>query len=280
MRKALSFVVVAALGAGVGFSSAQYVAAADAPQQTSDREAANKPPEFPAGFQLKNVGDLNDIRGEFGNIANKAVEKDKFGSFLHELTDQDRERMKDFKQQDYTTLNGVIAQFRKDWKAKYGHDFDIENQTQVYGDQFTIVQGVVTDPAVALANWPVQPAASSAAHTQTDQARLAGSEQQKADAAGDANLGKGREVAIARIPGGEGMHAITASLIHEHPDHWRFDIPNNINSQEIHTQLQNHLTYLDQHKDQWPADENAAYRDVTRHVVAAIYNVNVPQESK
>ena len=275
MRKAIGFVITAALGAGVGLSSAQFVAAADNSQRSSARESAQL--QFPAGFQLKDVGDLNDIRGEFGNITNKAVTKHDFGSFLGELTAQDHSRMKDYKQQDFTTLDGVIDQFRKDWQAKYGHDFDIKDQTKVYGDQFTIVQGVVTDPAVALANWPVQASPKSEARTDTDQARLAGSQQNRTDAADQAKLDKGREVAIARVPDSHGLPEVTASLIHEKPDHWRFDIPNNINSQEIHTQLQNHLTYLSQHKDQWPADENEAYRQVTHHVVAAIYNVNAPQ---
>jgi len=161
MRRPFSFVIAAALGAGVGFSSAQFVVAADTPQRSAARESAQL--QFPAGFQLKDVGDLNDIRGEFGNIANKAVTKHDFGSFLGELTAQDNDRMKDYKQQDFKTLDGVIDQFRKDWQAKYGHDFDIKDQTKVYGEQFTVVQGVVTDPAVALANWPVQPSAKSEA---------------------------------------------------------------------------------------------------------------------
>ena len=280
MRKAFSWTVAAALGVGIGFTSAQFVSAADEAQRTSARESENKAPEFPAGFQLKDVGDLNDIRGELGNVANKAVTKDDFGSLLSELTAQDKDRMKDYKQQDFKTLDGVIDQFRKDWQAKYGHDFNIKDQTQVYGDQFKIIQGVVTDPAVALANWPVQSTAKSEARTGTDQARLAGSEQNREGAANDAKLDKGREVAMVRIPASHGLPAVTASMIHEKPDHWRFDIPNNINSQEIHTQLQNHLTYLDQHKDMWPADENDAYRDVTHHVVAALYNVNAPQSGQ
>lgn len=277
MRKTLAFVVATSLGAGIGLISPPSALGAD-DARTSARDAANRTPEFPAGFQLKDVGQLDNVRREQGNVTNKAVTKEDFGSLLSELTAQDKDRMKDYKDQDFKTLDGVIDQFRKDWQAKYGHDFDIKDATQVYGDQFTIVQGVVTDPAVALANWPVQSSAKGEARTGTDQARLAGSEQNRNDAADQAKLDKGREVAILRIPESHGMPAVTASLIKEVPSHWRFDIPNNINSQEIHTQLQNHLTYLDQHKEMWPADENDAYREVTHHVVASLYNIN-PRQS-
>ena len=280
MRKAIRLFVAAALGSGIGLMSASLAPGADDARETNARESENKPPEFPAGFQLKDVGQLDNIRGELGNVTNKAVTKGDFGSLLSELTAQDKDRMKDYKDQDFKTLDGVIDQFRKDWQAKYGHDFDIKDPAQVYGDQFTIVQGVVTDPAVALANWPVQPSAKSEARTETDRARLAGADQNREDAANNAKLDKGREVAIVRIPASHGLPAINASMIKELPSHWRFDIPNNINSQEIHTQLQNHLTYLDQHKDMWPADENDAYRAVTHHVVASLYNVNAPQSGQ
>ena len=267
MRKAIGLALAAALGIGVGFTGAQLAGAPEDARATSEQQ--NQPPQFPPGFQLKDVGDLNDIRGEFGNVTNKAVTKDNFGSLLAELATPDRDRMKDYKDQDFKTLDGVIEQFRNDWKSKYGHDFDIKDAGQVYGDQFTIVQGVVTDPAMAVANWPVPATA--------DQARLASGRQGRTGDPDAEKLEKGREVAIARIPASHGMPAITASLIHEKPDHWRFSVPRDVNSQQIHTQLQNHLTYLDQHKSEWPADENDAYREVTHHVVASLYNVNMPQ---
>jgi hypothetical protein len=57
-------------------------------------------------------------------------------------------------------------------------------------------------------------------------------------------------------------------------------LPPSQTARQIHTQLQNQLTYFSQKSDQWPADENMAYRVAAHHVFMALYNVSSPEEGR
>jgi len=88
---------------------------------------------------------------------------------------------------------------------------------------------------------------------------------------GDTNRDPGRNVAAAVIPASHGMPEIAVPLIHEMPDSWRIDLPDNVDGAKLHDSLLKHLTMVDEHKDQWPSDVNEAYRMVTHHVMAALF---------
>jgi hypothetical protein len=175
--------------------------------------------------------------------------------------------MKDWKNQDFKTLDGVIRQIKKDWNAKYGHDFDIGKPKDLWTDNYTIVQGVVTDANVAAANFPVpaianREGAQAAAHTEVGQAQQVLAK----------DLQDSRGVALFRFAGGrERMPELTASLIEEGYSKWRFVIPLATTSQQLHTQLQNQLTYFGRDVGQWPAEEKDAYRMLAHRVAAAMY---------
>jgi len=59
-------------------------------------------------------------------------------------------------------------------------------------------------------------------------------------------------------------------MIHELPDTWKIDIPDNIDGQKLYDNLVKHVTMFDEGRANWPADKNDAYREATRHVMDAL----------
>jgi len=251
--------------------------------------------DLPAGIQKATKDDSEDIRAALADLS-EAVMSKSFHSVRNKLVDADRNRLKDLKDDD-ATFAGRIEQIRKDWKAKYGKDFDIEHKIAFGQDykNFTIVQGEIANPAL-LSNWPVENKnkAGAGASLKVGETRIEG----KVDAGGgpnanasatasgardetnksgnrpsDRNLEKGRNVAIVTLPEMKGAPELTASLIHELPDQWRFDIPDNIDSMKFYQNLLAHMTEFGEMKDQWPTDVNEASRMVTQHVLEALYDL-------
>jgi len=62
-------------------------------------------------------------------------------------------------------------------------------------------------------------------------------------------------------------------LIHEFPDSWKFDVPDQVDGRKLYDNLLTQLTAFDEHKDQWPADVNDAYRAASHHVLMALMDV-------
>jgi len=248
--------------------------------------------DLPAGIQKATKDDSEDIRSALADTT-EAVMSKSLHSVRNKLVDADRNRLKDLKNDD-ATLAGRIEQIRKDWKAKYGKDFDIEHKTAFGPDfkGFVIVQGEIANPAL-LSNWPVDNSkaksgagASLKAGDTKVETTIGGGTGTPATAdgrrdetnkpgnkPGDRNLEKGRNVAIVTFPSSHGAPELTASLIHELPDQWRFDIPDNIDSNKFYQNLLAHMTEFGDMKDQWPTDVNEASRMATHHVLEALYDI-------
>jgi hypothetical protein len=248
--------------------------------------------DLPAGIQKATKDDSEDIRSALADTA-EAVMSKSLHKVRNHLVDADRNRLKDLKDDD-ATLAGRIEQIRKDWKAKYGKDFDIEHKIAFGPDfkGFTIVQGEIANPAL-LSNWPVDNKSKAGASgslqvgdTKVEgQATVAGSNtsatatgardetNKPGNKPGDRNLEKGRNVAIVTFPASKGAPEVTASMIHELPDQWRIDIPDTIDSQKFYQNLLAHMTEFGEMKDQWPTDANEASRMITQHVLEALYDM-------
>ena len=69
----------------------------------------------------------------------------------------------------------------------------------------------------------------------------------------------------------QSLAPITVSLVHELPDQWRIDLPNNVSGQMLHDHLLTALTDIGEHSDKWPANEQDAYRCYTHRVLMAAY---------
>jgi hypothetical protein len=68
----------------------------------------------------------------------------------------------------------------------------------------------------------------------------------------------------------EAQKELAIPMIHELPDTWKIDIPDNIGGQQLYDNLLKHLTMVDEDRANWPADKNEAYRQVTRHLMQAM----------
>jgi len=240
--------------------------------------------DLPAGIQKSSKDDSEDIRAALADATEAAMGKS-FHSIRNKLVDADRNRLKDLKDDD-TTYAGRIEQIRKDWKAKYNQDFDVPHKVAFGQDfkGFTIVQGEIVNPTL-LSNWPVENKAKAELKVGDDKtgtelkaggtAGARDTTDKPGNKPGDRNLEKGRNVAIVTFPMAKDAPEITASLIHELPDQWRFDIPDNIDTMTFYKNLLAHMTAFGDMKDQWPADVNEAYRLASHHVLEALYGLPV-----
>jgi len=282
MRKTASFVLVAALGGGFGIATGQPTFGADAPDRSVQAEQAATP-QLPNGFQLKDLSQLDNVRKELADVTEYALTTDDFGKIVDNLAVQNRDRLKDYKNQDFKTMNDIVTQLNKDWNAKYGHDFNIKRANNVFTDREVIVQGVVTEANVAAANFPVPAEMTEQARTAAAKVAADGQQGQVQQVAAQ-NLKDAKGVAIVRLPAEGSVPELNVSLIEEGGvlgsgvlGGWHIAVPDNLTSQQIHTQLRSHLTFLSENSAQWPADETVAYRAVSRHVLMALYDVNNPK---
>jgi len=275
--------------------------ARDATNKTKDKigdidvkseKSVGQTADLPAGIQKATKDDSEDIRASLADLS-EAVMSKSFHRVRNKLVDADRNRLKDLNDND-AAFAGRIEQIRKDWKAKYGKDFDVEHKIAFGQDfkGFTIVQGEIANPAL-LSNWPVDNKSKAGAggslkvgDTKIEGNLNAGGNAANATATGardetnksgnkpgDRNLEKGRNVAIVSFPAAQGAPELTASLIHELPDQWRFDIPDNIDSMKFYQNLLAHMTEFGEMKDQWPTDANEASRMISHHVLEALYDM-------
>jgi len=197
-----------------------------------------------------------------GQVTNAALTKGGFNDLVERFNDADRNRIgpwiKDKNNMEkLDILDGRIAQFQKDWKAKYNENFKIHKDDLVFGNSmFTVAQGEIGKDAVLAGE------------------RLPAADSSKPVTGGDRNLEKGRNVAYVTVAASHGLPELKVPLIHELPDVWKIDVPDSVDGKKLYDNLLNHLTMVNEQKDQWPSDVNDAYRMVSHHVLMAILDVN------
>jgi len=198
-------------------------------------------------------GGLNDLVERFND-----ADRNRIGSFFHDKNNKEK----------LDVLDGRIAQFQKDWKAKYGDNFKIHKDDVVFGNSmFTVTQGEIgKDASVAGEKLPP---ADNVTKDNLNQPKDA-----TGNTAADRNLEKGRNVAYVTVAAGHDLPELKVPLIHELPDMWKIDVPDDVTGQMLYDNVLKHLTMADEQKDKWPADENEAYRLVAHHVLMAVMNVD------
>jgi len=283
MRKTLPLVVAASLLSGIAVVQAQQA------QRATDREERNvaQQPSLPDGFQMKDLKQIDNIRGRLADVTNYALTKDDFGKVVDQLAVFNRDQMKNWRDQDYKTLDGEIDQINKNWKSKYGHEF--KAKADMFDDRFMIVQGVVTDPNVAAMNFPVR--------ARGHEAQLAGGHEQgkvdNAERKGENRLERegsqvehvtaqdlkdSKNIATLHFPDSHGLPGVTSSLIEEGTiGKWHFAVPKSLTAQQLHQALQNQLSYVGRDVNQWPANETDAYHMVAHRVLLALYNIDTSE---
>ena len=245
---------------------------ADDPAKTGDntvKSAVDKNGTTPAP-------DAEGIRDTVASATEATVTKGGFDDLVERFVDADRNRLgkSGVVEQDHPKLDGRIAQFQKDWKAKYNQDFDIKNEDTVFNDTFAMIrQGEIPgEPRLAgerkIGDTMRNPNGNTDANGNKDSSHIAG---------GDVNREPGRNVATVTIMASNDMPEVVVPMIHEAPDSWKIDLPDDITAQQLHDNLLTALTKCDENKANWPADVNDAYRAVTHQVFAAI--LSVPQSN-
>src|SRR5688572_4053721 len=206
--------------------------------------------------------DAEGIRDVLAQVAEASVTKDGLDDLVERLVDADRNRIGQSSLDSNEKLNGIIEQFRKNWKAKYNQDFDIGDEEAVFTDQFAmIMQGEIGDGAARVAGERVPGAPADPAAPPADRDKVAG---------GDANRDPGRNVATVVIKESHGLPPGNVLLIHEMPDSWRIDVPDTVTAEQLRGNLENALTKLNEKQAQWPTDVNEAYRHATHCLVLAV----------
>jgi hypothetical protein len=269
--RAACYLVMA--GSMVGAMPMVYAASDNlATPMNQQQSAFNLPP----GFTQTDLSSASGIKTGLVKLTERAVTKGDYNSFLAELSVPDRTRAREFKNADQKQLDAKIDQFQRAWQAKYGQKFDISDKNLVFNDQVQIIQGKVSDPSLALSNWPV-PAAQGEAMTASDQSY--GNTRDEKQQTDQAKLTKGRDVALVRFMGNDRMPPLTVSIIFNYPDFWRVDVPNNRTGEQIYNDLSRQIDDMTTHQDRWPNDVEEAYRIVARHAIAALYGVPADMEN-
>jgi len=218
----------------------------------------------------------DDIRSALEKTTEAAVSNGGFSDLVKHFVDADRTRLGNYNSSDgFAKLNGRIDSFRKDWKSKYGQDFSFPgNGPHVLGDTFGRISQGEIGQAVTAAGKEVPSNEPSLIAGTTDALKKSGVSNIDANSAkvggGDTNKDVGRNIATVLIPVNAGAPEVAVPMIHELPNSWRIDLPDNVDGQKLESNLLKHLTMVDEDRANWPADSFDAYRAVARHVMTAI----------
>jgi hypothetical protein len=250
MNKFINWAAAAALSVG-GLALTTSVRAEDAADKTKDKT-----------HDVKTNWENGRAYSLLGQVTNAALTKGGFNDVIERFNDADRNRLGSYAHDNnnkdkFDILDGRIAQFQKDWKAKYNENFKIHKDDVVFGNSmFTVAQGEIGKDA------------------QLAGERIPAPDPTKPVTGGDRNLEKGRNIAYVTVAASHGLPELKVPLIHELPDVWKIDVPDSVTGQKLYDNLLKHLTMANEHKDQWPADVNDAYRMVSHHVLTAILDVD------
>jgi len=272
MKKLAHWALAAAVSAG-GFAFVPTARADDTTAGQKVDKAIDKTEQ--AAHNAKAGWDHGRINTMLAQVTNASLTKGGFNDVVERFNDADRNRIGSFwkdknNKEKIDVLDGRIAQFQKDWKAKYGQDFHIMKDEVVFGGTptFTIARGEIgTDAQLAGKQLPAGDKVTSsdvkdAAKDHSGNTKL------------DQNLEKGRNVAVVTVAESHGLPELKVPLIHELPDLWKIDVPDNVTGQKLYDNLLKQLTMADEQKDKWPSDVNEAYRAVAHHVLMAVLDVD------
>jgi hypothetical protein len=175
MKKTLNLFAAASLAAA-GFAFMGYdravladdQGAARISAQANDRGTTNT--ILPQGVTRSDRADEAGIRHALAGVVRSVMSSDgKLTTLDDYLARNDANRLNKLDQnQNQTALRDSIDRLRRDFKAKYNQDFNMDGE-MAFGNQFkdfVIVQGEVSNPAL-MSNWPVEATGSANAQTST-----------------------------------------------------------------------------------------------------------------
>jgi hypothetical protein len=157
--------------------------------------------------------DAEDIREMLREVTQASLTKGGFDDLIERFVDADRTRLgKDsFTKQDHTVLDGRIAQFQKDWQAKYNQEFKMKDKEAVYTTAFaTIIQSEIPKDARLASErqtGTVNPTPAPGMQPNVNNSQV----QRDANkvAGGDTNREPGRNIATVQVAASHGLPSLT-----------------------------------------------------------------------
>jgi hypothetical protein len=241
MKRAAIAMAVAAVS-GIGIASAH-----------ADNGKANTPTTAPSPSQVT-ANHSHDpmaspevsIRDLVGRLTNDAVETGNLGELVAQFDQPAQERItksSDFSKGYGAKLDAQIDTISKDWKQKYGHDFDAKNFSDIFGSAFATIE----------TGMPAKDAQLSAKF-----AKVAG------------QSATSQEIALAHIQGPKSGVSLEVPFVLQSAGNWRIAVPDSLTLDKLRANLLDQMTALASQTAQLPANENDAYRQVAHHVLTAI----------
>jgi hypothetical protein len=232
--------------------------------------------------------DADDIREIVAQITQAAATKSGLDDLVERFASSDRKRLENdsFLKQDHSVLDGRIAEFQKDWKARYNEDFKIHNANKVLGDSFAMVLQHRLGDEARLASERMGGNPNPPINTNRDANgnRDIAANERTGDISGylgdNTDLKPGESVATVDVASMHNLPYVRVPLVHQLPDSWRIDVPNTLTAQQLHDNILKQLTAVDEAKDRWPADVNDAYRLVAHRITMAVMNVDEPSMNR
>jgi hypothetical protein len=215
--------------------------------------------------------DAEGIRDVVAQVTEAALTKGGLDDMVERFVDADRNRLGQNNAldtaKDDPTLTGRIDQFRKDWKAKYGKDFNIKDEEAALpASTFMIAQGEIPRGAAGAS---VDVNRQSDGSVKVDVDNRSGVDQPGSNAADTNRNDPGRNIAMVRVASSHGLPDLQVPMIHEAPDRWKIDVPESLTADKLRQNVLDHLTMAD-NPAQWPDDVNQAYAQVAHHVLMAV----------
>ena len=210
--------------------------ATDSAQQAGARGTAQAP-------------DAEGIRDVLAQVTEASLTKGGLDDMVERFVDADRNRLGQDAElkANHADLDGRIDQFQKDWKAKYGKDFNFKNEEAALPEgMFSVTQGEI---------------ARTDGQTGTDSPASPAADTNRNDA--------GRNIATIQVAASGGAPALMVPMIHEAPDRWKIDVPDTLTAAKLKQNVLDHLTMAD-NPSQWPEDVNQGYALVAHHVLMAV----------
>jgi hypothetical protein len=223
--------------------------------------------------------DAEGIRDVLASSTEAAFTRGGFDDLVERFVDADRNRVGKFADQDHPDLDAKIGTFLQAWKAKYNQDFDINNEELVFTDKVSIIQGEQLGQARLAgekvdadvdANTTRTPAGGTRTDVNVNVQNNTGVDSPNKPAADTNRNDAGRNIATVTIPASHGLPQTKVPMVHEFPDAWKIDLPDNVDGPKLKANLAQAMDKVLAQQNQWPADVNEAYLAVSHQVLNAL----------
>ena len=220
-------------------------------RRQQQRETASTTNVRPRAAAVSEQQNRQQIFKTLAAATETALTRGGYDDFIQYLADQDQQRAAQYQQQDLQQINQLVRRVQDLWWDKYGKEFSINNERMTYGNQVSVVQGDIN----RIAKLTDLPAAAEQVANRISQKVT----REEAD----------NVYALVTFPAANGLQEAAVPLVNAEYVGWRIDVPDDVTGQQLRQNLTQRLQRLVDNPDQWPEDDQAAYRFVTHCLLSA-----------